>query len=112
MRPWMARLALRLFIASAIGIVDRQRPFAPAFQATPFLQRRWLGNFGRSQSQFPLWRSLVVFHRLTRAMNDEHTLVAGTGDDLIHPGRHLRYPRGGTLAPVPATKVCSSFIAR
>src|SRR6266404_4295994 len=35
MRPGAATLALRQIIATAIGVVDRQRPFAFALQAAP-----------------------------------------------------------------------------
>ena len=38
MRPGAATLALRQIIATAIGVVDRQRPFAFALQAAPFFQ--------------------------------------------------------------------------
>ena len=99
--PGAGLFALRLAVAAAVGVVDRELSFDLLVAIVPLeLEPRRDRRRRRGLRQLAARRALVRFHRVAGGVDDQHAAVAKGRHELVHPRDHGREAPVGPLAPV------------
>ena len=101
--PCLVARAIGTSVTAAVGVVDGQRWLFDPIQLAPPLEGDFRFHHGRHPGQLAAGMIVVKIHGVAGTMNNEHPLRTGHLQDVIHPRRHFRHPRGRirTMMSVP-----------